>query len=47
MSVQVAVKGDKQTFEPGTDVEVEITHDPPWSPDLMTDLAKRQLGWLR
>jgi metal-sulfur cluster biosynthetic enzyme len=29
------------------DVEVEITHDPPWSPDLMTDLAKRQLGWLR
>ena len=29
------------------DVEVEITHDPPWSPDRMTDLAKRQLGWVR
>ena len=29
------------------DVEVEITHDPRWSPELMTDVAKRQLGWLR
>lgn len=29
------------------DVDVEITHDPRWSPDLMTDLAKGQLGWAR
>ena len=29
------------------DVRVEITHDPPWSPDRMTDTAKEQLGWRR
>lgn len=27
------------------DVDIEVTYDPLWSPDLMTDLAKRQLGW--
>lgn len=27
------------------DVNIEVTYDPLWSPDLMTDLAKRQLGW--
>lgn len=29
------------------DVEVEVTHEPLWSPDLMTDAAKAQLGWRR
>ncbi|HEX2883901.1 MAG TPA: metal-sulfur cluster assembly factor [Candidatus Limnocylindria bacterium] len=27
------------------DVTVEVTHDPPWSPDRMSDAAKAQLGW--
>jgi metal-sulfur cluster biosynthetic enzyme len=27
------------------DVEVELTHDPPWSPDRMSDEAKVELGW--
>lgn len=27
------------------DVEIEVTYDPLWSPELMTDLAKEQLGW--
>jgi metal-sulfur cluster biosynthetic enzyme len=27
------------------DVEVELTHEPPWSPDRMSDEAKIQLGW--
>ncbi len=27
------------------DVDIEVTYDPLWSPDLMTDLAKQQLGW--
>jgi metal-sulfur cluster biosynthetic enzyme len=27
------------------DVEVEMTHDPPWSPDRMSATAKAQLGW--
>lgn len=25
--------------------EVECVHEPPWKPEDMTDLAKRQLGW--
>lgn len=29
------------------DVEVELTHEPPWSPDRMSDEAKVQLGWAR
>lgn len=29
------------------DVEVELTHQPPWSPDRMSDEAKVQLGWDR
>lgn len=34
--------------EPGVlDVEVEVTHDPPWSPERMSDEAKIELGWLR
>jgi metal-sulfur cluster biosynthetic enzyme len=27
------------------DVRVDVTYEPLWSPDLMTDLAKEQLGW--
>ena len=27
------------------DVQIEVTYDPLWSPDRMTDSAKRQLGW--
>ena len=27
------------------DVQIEVTYDPLWSPDLMTDVAKSQLGW--
>ena len=29
------------------DVSVDVTYEPLWSPDLMTDLAKEQLGWRR
>lgn len=29
------------------DVAVEITHEPPWSPDRMSDAARVQLGWPR
>jgi len=29
------------------DVEVELTHQPPWSPDRMSDETKVQLGWAR
>ena len=29
------------------DVEVELTHEPPWSPERMSEEAKVQLGWAR
>lgn len=29
------------------DVNITVTYDPLWSPDLMTDAAKAQLGWRR
>jgi metal-sulfur cluster biosynthetic enzyme len=29
------------------DVDIDVTYDPLWSPDRMTDLAKEQLGWRR
>ena len=29
------------------DVAVELTHEPHWSPDMMSDEAKVQLGWDR
>lgn len=27
------------------EVEVELVWDPPWSPDRMSEAARRQLGW--
>lgn len=27
------------------DVEVDVTHEPPWSPQLMTPAARMALGW--
>lgn len=33
---------------PGVDdVDVRIVWDPPWHPGMMSDTAKKQLGWLR
>lgn len=29
------------------DVEIEVTYDPPWSPDRMSEEAKILLGWAR
>ena len=32
---------------PGIDrIEVDLVWEPPWGPELMSDEAKRQLGWL-
>ncbi len=27
------------------DVEIELTYDPPWSPDMMSEGAKKELGY--
>lgn len=37
-----AVRGAAGT---GTDVEVELVWEPEWTPDLMTDRARDELGW--
>lgn len=29
----------------GTEVEVELVWDPPWTPDLMSGEAKSRFGW--
>lgn len=29
-----------------TDVDIDLTFDPPWSPDMMTDDAKMEIGFL-
>ncbi|MGH7932587.1 MAG: metal-sulfur cluster assembly factor [Candidatus Binataceae bacterium] len=31
--------------EDACEVEVEIVWDPPWSPQMISDEGKRQLGW--
>jgi len=30
---------------PGTPVQVDLVWDPPWSPECMSDQAKKHLGW--
>ncbi len=42
-SVEQAVR---QAFE-GTDVEVSLIWDPPWTPDRLSDAARQQLGYTR
>ncbi len=29
------------------DTDLDLVWDPPWDPEMMTDEAKRQLGWIR
>lgn len=41
MQAEKAVRG----LEGITDVKIELTWDPPWNPKMMSDEAKRKLGW--
>ena len=40
------VEGAVRGVQGVDDVKVEMTFDPPWSPDRMSDEAKLELGWL-
>jgi FeS assembly SUF system protein len=40
------VKAKVQAIDIVNDVEVEITFDPPYSPDMMSEAAKLELGFL-
>jgi metal-sulfur cluster biosynthetic enzyme len=31
----------------GTEVEVQLVWDPPWSPERMSDFARERFGWAR
>jgi FeS assembly SUF system protein len=33
-----------RSLEGVKDVQIELTYDPPWSPDMMTEEAKKDLG---
>ena len=45
-SLPLEVKEKVKSIDEIKDVEVEITFDPPWSQDLMSDEAKLELGML-
>ena len=45
-TLPVDVEEKVKTVEGVKDVEVEITFEPPWSQDLMSDEAKLELGIL-
>ncbi|MEM9617159.1 MAG: SUF system Fe-S cluster assembly protein [Pseudomonadota bacterium] len=40
------VEGSVRGIEGIEDVKVEMTFDPPWTPEKMSDEAKLELGWL-
>lgn len=44
--IAIPVKNAVRELDGVEDVEVELTFDPPWSVDLMSDEAKMQLGFL-
>ena len=35
----------RKTFPDLGEMTIELVWDPPWSPELMSDTAKKQLGW--
>lgn len=45
-TLPIEVKEKIKTVEGVTDVEVEITFDPPWDKDMMSEAAKLELGML-
>ena len=45
-SLPPEVEAKVRTVEGGAEARVEVTWDPPWSPDKMTEAAKLELGML-
>jgi metal-sulfur cluster biosynthetic enzyme len=35
----------RQTFPDLGPITIELVWEPPWSPEMMSDTAKKQLGW--
>jgi len=38
-------KALRETFPDLGPMTIELVWDPPWSPELMSEVAKKQLGW--
>src|SRR5690554_4983566 len=45
-SIPAEVKAAVETIDGVNSVEVELTFDPPFSPDMMSEVAKLELGFL-
>lgn len=45
-SLPMEVKEKVQSVEGVEDVEIELTFDPPWDQDMMSEAAKLELGFL-
>jgi len=43
-AIEDAVRRTLMMARPGIPVEVEVTHDPPWDPAMLTGRARRALG---
>lgn len=41
------VKTAVENIAEGREVQVDLVFEPPWSPEMLSDSAKRQLGWVR
>ena len=39
------IKNKVKTLEKINDIEVTVTFDPPWTPEMMTDYAREKLGY--
>lgn len=35
----------RKHFDSPIEIEVDLTFNPPWSPDMMSESAKNELGW--
>lgn len=44
-SIARGVQGALSKLEGIGEVEVDLVWDPPWTPDLMSDEARKDLGW--
>jgi metal-sulfur cluster biosynthetic enzyme len=45
MLVEEAREGLQRSFADVPSIKVELVWDPPWTPDRMSEAARRQLGW--
>lgn len=45
--VDEALQAIESVVPRGTEVDVQLVWDPPWTPERMSDLARERFGWAR